>query len=224
MKIKRSLFRHRPLCAFFVLATGLTSLCALPLADAAVTAVTFSFDSTLTGTGPLYLTASDVTSDPLLGAEFGVLGYADALDNLVFGGEQPENGQVFQNSVIVGGVGVLNFLGEGVVFGTDYTGGLGLGFLVSTLDSRLNSDSNSGYIGFQTSTGYWGFMQVTWDQPNHIFTIDAAYVESVQGNSITTFETVPEPSVAGLVAAGALAVIRRRRKYWTWGETSQEMP
>ena len=70
-------------------------------------------------------------------------------------------------------------------------------------------------IGFQTSTGNWGWANVSWNASAKALTFHSAYVESVAGNTITVgnIGAVPEPSRALLALAGlGAAALRRRRK------------
>ena len=69
------------------------------------------------------------------------------------------------------------------------------------------------YIGFRSSGGNFGWIEVTWDQVSAEFEILAAAYESLPGVGISA-GSVPEPLVGTLaaLALGAGAIARRRRR------------
>jgi len=79
----------------------------------------------------------------------------------------------------------------------------------------FTSDQLNKNIGFKTTTGNWGWANVSWDATAKEVTFNSAYIESVPGTTITVGDVgaVPEPSRALLALAGFGAVaLRRRRK------------
>ncbi|MFM7843176.1 MAG: PEP-CTERM sorting domain-containing protein [Planctomycetota bacterium] len=74
------------------------------------------------------------------------------------------------------------------------------------------------YMGFQTSQGNFGWLQVSWDSATNIFRISAAAYETVAGVPIRTGDDglvhVPEPSSVALFAMlmGGIAVRQWRKR------------
>jgi hypothetical protein len=91
-----------------------------------------------------------------------------------------------------------------------------MAYFASNNSSRdLTADQLNQNLGFQTTTGHWGWANVSWDETAKALTFHQAYVESIAGNSITVGDigAVPEPSRALLALAGLGGVaLRRRRK------------
>jgi hypothetical protein len=86
------------------------------------------------------------------------------------------------------------------------------------IDKFYNSaDFGSGsYMGFKTTTGNYGWLNVTWASATGEFQIYSGAYESVPGVSIAAGAVaVPEPSTIAMLGAGALAMgasaIRRHR-------------
>ena len=112
--------------------------------------------------------------------------------------------------------GKATFLANGTVVGSGGNGELGMAYFTATRGYlQINSNQLNKNIGFQTTTGNWGWANVSWDATAKEVTFNSAYVESVPGASITVGDVgaVPEPSRALLALAGFGAVaLRRRRK------------
>ena len=71
----------------------------------------------------------------------------------------------------------------------------------------------SGYLGFVTPLGNKGWLAVSYNSANGLFTWDGGAVETA-GGSLTAGQLTlaPEPSSAALLAFGAIGMLRRRRK------------
>jgi hypothetical protein len=77
--------------------------------------------------------------------------------------------------------------------------------------------TSSDYLGFTTSGGNYGWLNVTWSSSNNQFQILGGAYQSVAGVDITAGNTgtaaIPEPSTYALFGLGALAlVVAYRRK------------
>jgi hypothetical protein len=179
-------------------AAGFTASMAASQVDAAVTAFTFDFGSTLN---------SSTGFKSNNGSGFGSLLSGGQNNYIEIGGVNSSNGQLYQSGTFRGSA---TFFATGTTVGNGLNGNLGLGIFVSgyTPGSNITTDQ-SGYIGFRTSTGNFGYSEASWDATAKVLTIGNSFVESVRGSSITV---VPEPSVAGLLAIGAVAAARRRRR------------
>ena len=179
-------------------AAGFTASMAASQVDAAVTAFTFDFGSTLNSSTGFKLNNS---------SGFGNLLSGGANNYIEIGGVNISNGQLYQSGTFRGSA---TFFAAGTTFGNGLNGNLGLGILVNgyTPGSNITTDQ-SGYIGFRTSTGNFGYSEASWNATGKVLTLGNSFVESVPGTSITV---VPEPSVAGLLAIGAVAAARRRRR------------
>ncbi len=179
-------------------AAGFTASMAASQVDAAVTAFTFDFGSTLNSSTGFKLNNS---------SGFGNLLSGGANNYIEIGGVNISNGQLYQSGTFRGSA---TFFAAGTTFGNGLNGNLGLGILVNgyTPGSNITTDQ-SGYIGFRTSTGNFGYAEASWNATGKVLTLGNSFVESVPGTSITV---VPEPSVAGLLAIGAVTAARRRRR------------
>jgi hypothetical protein len=111
-------------------------------------------------------------------------------------------------------------LANGTVVGGGANGIMGNGFFFALDPSRPSqaqhsSDQLNKLIGFVTDEVHFGWADVSWDATAKALTFHSAYVESVQGNTITVGDigAVPEPSRVLLALAGlGAATLRRRRK------------
>ena len=179
-------------------AAGFTASMAASQVDAAVTAFTFDFGSTLNSSTGFQLNNSSGLGNLLSGG---------ANNYIEIGGVNSSGGQLYQSGTFRGSA---TFFAAGTTFGNGLNGNLGLGILVNgyTPGSNITTDQ-SGYIGFRTSTGNFGYSEASWNATGKVLTLGNSFVESVPGTSITV---VPEPSVAGLLAIGAVAAARRRRR------------
>ena len=207
-----------PLVAYLTGAVGSTLLVSAPHAEAAVTSVTFGFGSVLSSSSNFYNNATPTTPN---------LGTFHAKSSLYFGYGQPYNmvrlgqqpfanqGRFYQQSE-GNFYGKATFLANGTVVGGGGNGELGLAYFTATRSNlQINSNQLNKNIGFQTTTGNWGWANVSWDASAKALTFHSAYVESVAGNTITVGDigAVPEPSRALLALAGlGAAGLRRRRK------------
>lgn len=109
--------------------------------------------------------------------------------------------------------GLTSFFAPGTVIGAGGNGALSTGFFSDFSPSGLTyTTDQQGYIAFKTSTNYYGFAEVTWIAATKTLTINSACVADAPNTSITI---VPEPSVAGLLALGAIAAARTRRRVKT---------
>lgn len=179
-------------------AAGFTASMAAPQVDAAVTAFTFDFGSTLNSSTGFRFNS---------GSGFGNLLSGGANNYIEIGGVNSSNGQLYQSGTFRGSA---TFFAAGTTVGNGLNGNLGLGIFVNGYTPVSNITTNqSGYIGFRTSTGNYGYSEASWDAVGKVLTLGSSFVESVAGDSITV---VPEPSVAGLLAVGAVAAARRRRR------------
>ena len=216
-KSQRPVSRHpMPLAAYLTGAVGSTFLVSAPQAEAAVTSVTFGFGSVLDSSDGLNYSSA---TTPYIGYLFGT-GY---LQRISVGFAFPTQGQAYHNASRNLDYGIASFFASGTVIGNGLNGDLGFAYFNKpylyspTPDPILSipTDQLNKNIGFKTSTGNWGWANVSWDATAKALTINSAYVESVVGNTITVGDVgaVPEPSRALLALAGFGAVaLRRRRK------------
>jgi|GEM_PF-6208373 len=123
------------------------------------------------------------------------------------------------------------FTGTGTVFGGQYPGVslLQAGDAISAnnsssvpwIASLVNNGTPlpgftgnvSGYIGFVTPVGNEGWLKVTYNSGTGLFSYDGGAVET-SGAPLLAGQVgaVPEPSVAALLALGAVGVLHRRRR------------
>ena len=214
-----------PLSSYLAGVAGGTLLLAAPQADAAVTSITFGFGSVLdTSDGSSYHT-------PTL-PNFGTISQwaqyipammeDPAMTTLRIGTETYQySGRFYQQgpgNYNGFGIGLATFLANGTIIGNGGNGVLGTAYFASPQSARdIPTDQLNKNLGFQTSTGNWGWANVSWDATAKALTFNSAYVESIAGNPITVGDTgisaAPEPSRALLALAGLGGVaLRRRRK------------
>lgn len=213
------------LAAYLTGMVGGTCLLAAPQAEAAVTSVTFGFGSVLDMTD-----ASTYTSPTT--PDFGTIPFAVSQDMDYEGGglrsmmrvgeSFSQYGHLYQLGSAGGegfGTGKVKFLADGAIVGGGGNGVLGMAYFANTSNSQRDISTNqlNKNIGFKTTTGNWGWANVSWDATVKALTFNSAYVESIAGNTITVGDTglsaAPEPSRALLALAGLGGVaLRRRRK------------
>ena len=70
----------------------------------------------------------------------------------------------------------------------------------------------SGYVGFVTPLGNKGWLAVSYNSSNGLFTWNGGAVETSGGPLTAGAAVVPEASSAALLALGAIGMLRRRRK------------
>lgn len=207
------------LAVYLAGAAGTAAFIAAPQVEAAVTAVTFGFGTEFNSADP----TADWSVDGISGGNFGTL-YGSSNGLLSLGNALPYG----QGGVYVtgnnGAIGNLKLFSDGTVFGTgpivnDYagpSGNIGQGFAFYSNGGGLGFTSDqAGVIGFQTSSGNWGWADVQWSNATQTLTINEAYVESVPGATITAnVSAAPEPGRALLALAGlgGMALRRRRRQ------------
>ena len=197
-----------PLAAYLTGAVGSTFLISAPQAEAAVTSVTFGFDSVFNaadGSGQFQTTPNHGSLYGYAGGGFVVLGNATFLSK----------GSVYHQGMSE--AGTQSFFASGAVIGNGSNGALGRSYLNNPFTPSLTipTDQIDKNIGFRTSSGNWGWANVSWNASGKALTFNSVYVESVPGASITVGDVgaVPEPSRALLALAGFGAVaLRRRRK------------
>lgn len=72
------------------------------------------------------------------------------------------------------------------------------------------------YMGFKTSEGNYGYLQVTWTSATNTFYVLSGAYESVVGADIITPAAIPEPTTNAMLGIGALliggAALRSHRK------------
>jgi MYXO-CTERM domain-containing protein len=200
-----------PLAAYLTGAVGSTFLVSAPQAEAAVTSVTFGFGSVFNSAdgGQFQTTPNHGSLYGSGGPTFVILGdYTAAYIGSVYHQAQYRG---------FGSSGTPSFFTSGTVIGNGSNGVLGRSYLHNPFDpSRtIATDQLNKNIGFQTSTGNFGWANVSWDATAKALTFNSVYVESVPGATITVGDVgaVPEPSRALLALAGFGAVaLRRRRK------------
>ncbi|MBN8420155.1 MAG: PEP-CTERM sorting domain-containing protein [Verrucomicrobia bacterium] len=213
------------LAAYVTGVVGGTLLFSAPQAEAAVTAVSFGFGSVLDITdGSSYTTPTTPNFGTIPRWVSYSSGFMDMPGQHTFrvGESFSQYGHLYQQEVVASGsfgTGLVSFLADGAVVGGGGNGSLGMAYFANTNNpSRdLPTDQLNQNIGFQTTTGNWGWANVSWDATAKALTFNSAYVESVAGNTITVGDTgisaAPEPSRALLALAGLGGVaLRRRRK------------
>jgi MYXO-CTERM domain-containing protein len=204
MKLKSTLPFSRqsmPLAAYLTGAVGSSFLVSAPQAEAAVTAVTFP------------VSVLNQSSGEVNGPTSPNLGFVSMVGNpaSIF------NSYTYHNAEYNPYNGTAKFFANGTTLGAGAGGSIpGFAFFYSGTDASLNLASQPNQnIGFQTSTGNFGWANVSWDATAKALTFNSVYVESVPGATITVGDVgaVPEPSRALLALAGFGAVaLRRRRK------------
>jgi MYXO-CTERM domain-containing protein len=181
-----------------------------PQAEAAVTAVTFAF-------GPVFNAADGAgafQTTPAFGALGGYAGGGYSILGFFQGAVYNRNQEGYAFGFPVG---TPSFFASGTVIGNGNNGPLGWGVFSHSSYSDLNLTTNEldKNIGFVTSTGNWGWANVSWNATAKEVTINSAYIESVADTPITIAgaAVTPEPSRALLALAGlGAAGLRRRRK------------
>lgn len=186
-------------------AAGTAALLGAPQAEAAVTAVTFSFGTELN-------VADGPGHNFVNGGSFGTI-YSAISSFYFYFGQFGGGSQVYRTA---GFNGRAVFFSGGTIIGGGGNGALGAAFF-QEYDPSLDftSDQLNKNIAFKTSTNNWGWANVDWIEATKTLEINSAYVESIAGNTITVGDVgaVPEPSRALLALAGFGAVtLRRRRK------------
>ena len=206
-------------------AVGTAALLGAPQAEAAVTAVTFGFGSVLnTATGY----SQQFLVNGVSGGAFGTMYAGGTNSNIRLGRDGSSQGSVYHayNSAAryPKSQGLPTFFADTVTIGGSAGGGsfgnngyIGRSFWYNSYNSDFNltSNENNKNIGFRTSSGNFGWANVSWDATAKALTINSAYVESIENAAITVGDVgaVPEPSRALLALAGFGAVaLRRRRK------------
>lgn len=204
-----------PLTGYLAGAIGTAALLAAPQAEAAVTAVSFAF-------GSVFHPADGSSGNlPVTGASgtFGNLNIQGTTYSAFFGWPGVGGGAVYNdgaNTDIYNEGGLMTFLANGAIVGDGTHGPFGVAFFQENSIPALNftSDQLNKNIGFQTSSGNYGYANVSWDYTAKAMTINSAFVESAAGAPITiNVAAVPEPSRALLALAGLGGMaLRRRRK------------
>ena len=204
----------QPLAAYLAGAVGSTFLVSAPQAEAAVTSVTFDFGSVLSD-GVLGTDFRDSYTTPSLGGLFAVGHSNIGLGNAGASAYDFVSGS-YHNAEFDSYYGTARFFASGTVIGNGLNGAIGCSYFGYSNPNfpNLNITSNqlNKNIGFKTTTGNWGWANVSWDATAKALTINSAYVES-EPNTPITITAVPEPSSALLALAGlGTAALHRRRK------------
>jgi hypothetical protein len=173
-----------PLATYLAGAVGSTLLLAAPQAEAAVTAVDFGF-------GPVLSAASGYTNyttptTPNLGTIFADANiFSDWMmgtqTTVRLGGQFSgwNQGTFYQQR---SSYGAATFLADGAVVGGGGNGNLGMAYFAAQRSFlNIDSDQLNKNLGFQTSTGNWGWANVSWDATAKALTFNSAYVESLAG-------------------------------------------
>jgi MYXO-CTERM domain-containing protein len=194
---------------YLVGAVGTAVILATPQAEAAVTAVTFGF-------GSQYTAADGTNTYWPISPGFGKIVGAANSNYLVLGqegsGAQGPLGSVYQTGSFISYIGRAKFFANGTVIGNGLNGVLGRAyFQAGNALKDFTSDQLNQNIGFKTSSGNWGWANVSWTEANKTLTFNSAYVESV-ANTPITITAAPEPSRALLALAGLGGVVLRRRR------------
>lgn len=191
-------------------AVGNAALLSAAQAEAAVTAVSFSF-------GPELNQSDGFGNFTVVGGSFGtLLAFGDS-SSLGLGVDGVGYGAVYHDGSSFGQAGLASFFTDATVIGGGGNGPLGQAAFRNNYVSSLNftTDQLNKNIGFRTSTNHWGWANVSYDATAKSLAIHSAYVESIAGNTITVGQigVIPEPSRALLALAGLAGVaLRRRRK------------
>lgn len=225
MKSKSSLpvsLQPLPLAVYLTGAVGSTFLASAPQAEAAVTSVTFGFGSVLRASD--YYSNFTTSTTPNLGTIWARGETMPAMDpfppfnvpsyTVGLGGQPFMNLGAFYQQNQGNNYGTATFLADGTIIGGGGNGALGIAYFYENRNKITTNELNKN-IGFKTTTGNWGWANVSWNASAKALTINSAYVESVAGNTITVGDigAVPEPSRALLALAGlGAAALRRRRK------------
>ncbi len=118
---------------------------------------------------------------------------------------------MYHTSSYASGAGLPAFIPGGTVIGAGGNGNVGYALFQHSIPAIVFTTDQTGNIAFQTTAGNWGYANVSWREATATLTINSAFVESVSGQPITVVG-VPEPTVAGLLALGAVGAARRRRR------------
>jgi hypothetical protein len=198
------------MAGYLVGVVGTAAFLWAPQAEAAVTAVTFSFGPQLKYPDGLGFFQSAVN-----GGTFGYMAADTSPVSLGFGNR---NTPVYNNGSYGAINGLMRFFSNGTFIGTG-ANGANLGYARAQANQYPNIDFTSDQlnknIGFKTSTNNWGWANVSWTEADKTLAFNSAYVESVANTAITVgnIGAVPEPSRALLALAGLGGVaLRRRRK------------
>lgn len=201
--IRRGVSKPSSWTGYLVAAISSATILAAPLAQAAVTAVSFGFGSDFN--------ISDGSNYWSVGS-FGVIeGTVNSIRVQLGGG----TGQVFQNQSFDVNNGYPVFFNYGDVIGSSTGPKYTAFFKAEHATLNFTTDQTNKLIGFVTNTNHFGWANVSYDVSASNLHINSAYVESVAGNSITAGNVgvVPEPSRALLALAGlGVVALRRRRK------------
>ena len=193
-----SLKPSQQLVGYLAGAVGTAVLLNAAQADAAVTAVSFGFGSTLSFSNGSFgyagTTVGSYGTFWAFGQPFGVMlgGYGQ-------GGVYSD----YNHRAV--------FLPFGTVIGTGLNGTPQTSFFYDnrSVYHTFSTNQSNLTIGFETTSNNFGWANVSWDATNKALTINSAFVESTVGAPIT----IPEPSRALLALAGLGGVaLRRRRK------------
>lgn len=209
------------LATYLTGAVGSSFLFGASQAEAAITSITFGFGSVLNLNSNL--PGVDTPTTPSFGSMYVYAniytGNGPALPFLTIGDDSLKNkgSFYFQNLLEPDSFyGTAKFLANGTVVGNQENGQLGqAGFITPDPAFQINTNQTNKNLGFLTSSGNWGWANVSWDATTKELTFHSAFVESVAGDPITINNPsqVPEPSRALLALAGlGAATLRRRRK------------
>jgi len=215
------------LAVYLTGAVGSTFLASAPQVEAAVTSVTFGFGSVLSASDNItsYNTSISDTNNtrPDLGTfmargetrpGFGPPPFNAPRFTVGLGAQPFSNMGTFYQQNQGNNYGTATFLADGTIIGGGGNGELGCAYFYENRNKITTNELNKN-IGFKTTTGNWGWANVSWNASAKALTINSAYVESVVGDTITVgnIGAVPEPSRALLALAGlGAAALRRRRK------------
>ena len=125
---------------------------------------------------------------------------------------------MWDNSGAVGGpktYPVVSVLGPGAAINP--TGGFdfndwGMAVYDGTPYGAWTSAFTDQYIGFSTSLGNEGYLQVSWDPATGLFSYNNGALETTGADLTTPRAAVPEPGTLALLCAGAVAAARYRRR------------